>query len=60
MKYSFEASGSQFAEVKGEDGKIIREPVQIKITIEIEKSKFESLNRKYENGLAGRILKLLK
>ena len=60
MRYSFEANDNHFTKVTGDDGKNIREPVQIKITIEIEKQKFDSLNRKYENGLAGRIIKLLK
>ena len=62
MKYSFTAK-DDYAEIyshKFEDGKKIKEPIEVTITIEMDKRKFDSLNAKYENGLSGRIEKLLK
>lgn len=60
MKYFFEANTTPPVGHKMEEGKAIKDPVKISITIELERRKFESLNNKYTEGLAGRILKLFK
>lgn len=60
MKYEFTSNTIPMVGQHTEDGKKMKDPVKITITVELEKSKFESLNRKYTEGLAGRILKLFK
>lgn len=60
MRYLFEALTDPIVGQKLEDGKKLKDPIKINISIEIERDKFESLNKKYTEGLSGRILKLLK
>lgn len=60
MKYSFSANSEPPTGQKIDDGKKVKDPVEINITLEIERNKFESLNKKYADGLAGRVLKLFK
>ena len=60
MKYEFVANTEIPTGQKMDDGKKITDPVKISICIEMEKRKYESLNKKYTEGLAGRILKLFK
>ena len=43
-----------------EEGKKINDPIKITIKVEMERRKFESINKKYVDGLAGRVLKLFK
>lgn len=60
MKYEFNANTTPPVGQKMEEGKKIIDPIKITISIEMERRKFESLNKKYAEGLAGRILKLFK
>ena len=60
MKYEFTTNTIPMVGQHMQDGKKMKDPVKITITVELEKSKFESLNHKYTDGLAGRILKLFK
>lgn len=60
MKYFFEALTEPIVGQKIEDGKKLKDPIEIHISIEIERSKFETLNKKYTEGLSGRILKIFK
>ena len=62
MKYSYVAKNEEtvIAETYCQDGKKIKENIEITIHIEIEKKKYDSLNNKYDKGLANRIEKLLK
>lgn len=60
MKYEFTTDTVPMIGQSTNDGKKIKEPITITIKIELEKSKFESLNKKYTEGIAGRILKLFK
>ena len=58
MKYEFSANTEPEIGMKYEESKIVKDPIKITINIEIEKRKFESLNKKYTEGLSKRILKL--
>ena len=60
MKYEFMTNTVPMVGQYMDDGKKIKDPVKITISIELERSKFESLNHKYTDGLAGRIMKLFK
>lgn len=47
-------------EVISHDSRKIKDKVKVTICVEVEKSKLDSLNQKYTDGLGGRILKLFK